>query len=70
MWHRRGVCMSHTITRESIMRIDYATEPLLLGEVAPIIERSRYVIGSERFTCWKLAAFGRRLIFEVIRRDR
>ena len=52
------------------MRIDYATEPLLLGEVAPIIERSRYVIGSERFTCWKLAAFGRRLILEVIRRDR
>lgn len=49
------------------MRIDYATERLLSGEVAPIIERSRYTIAAERFTCWKLAAFGRRLIVEVIR---
>ena len=49
------------------MRIDYATECLLPREIAPMLERSRYVIGSERFTCWKLAAFGRRLIVEVIR---
>lgn len=49
------------------MRLDYATERLLPREVAPIVERSRYVIGRERFTCWKLAAFGRRLIVEVIR---
>jgi hypothetical protein len=49
------------------MRIDYATERLLPREVAPIIERSRYAIGSERFTCWKLAAFGRRLIVELVR---
>jgi hypothetical protein len=46
------------------------TERLLPREVAPMLERSRYAIGSERFTCWKLAAFGRRLIVEVIRRDR
>jgi hypothetical protein len=46
------------------------TERLLPGETAPMLERSRYAIGSERFTCWKLAAFGRRLIVEVIRRDR
>ena len=33
----------------------------------PYQERSSYVIGSERFTCWKLAAFGRRLIVELVR---
>jgi len=52
------------------MRIDYATERLLSGEVAPIIERARYAIDSERFTCWKLAAFGRRLIVELVRQVR
>jgi len=46
------------------------TERLLPREVAPVLERSRYAIGSERFTCWKLAAFGRRLIVEVIRSTR
>lgn len=49
------------------MRIDYATERLLPREVAPMLERARYAIGSERFTCWKLAAFGRRLIVELVR---
>ena len=49
------------------MRIDYATERLLPREIAPIVERSRYAIGFERFTCWKLAAFGWRLIVELIR---
>lgn len=49
------------------MRIEHATERLLPREVAPVLERSRYVIGSERFTCWKLAAFGRRVIVEWIR---
>jgi hypothetical protein len=48
-------------------RVESVTERLLSGEVAPLLERSRYVIGSERFTCWKLAAFGRRLLLDFIR---
>lgn len=43
------------------------TERLLPREVAPMFERARYVIGSERFTCWNVAAFGRRLIVELVR---
>lgn len=46
------------------------TERLLPREVAPMLERERYTFGAERSTCWKLAAFGRRFIVEVIRRDR
>ena len=46
------------------------TERLLPREVAPMLERSRYAIDSERFTCWKLAAFGRRLIVELVRQVR
>lgn len=49
------------------MRIDFAAERLLPREIAPVLERSCYAIGSERFTCWKLAAFGRRLIVELAR---
>jgi hypothetical protein len=48
-------------------RIESTTERLLPGEVAPVLERSRYVIGSERFTCFKLTGFGRRLIVELVR---
>jgi hypothetical protein len=67
----RAVCIpAHVTEGTAIMRIDYVTERLLPREIAPMLERSRYTIGSERFTCWKLAAFGRRLIVEVIRRDR
>lgn len=66
-----AVCVfPHTITEGIPMRIDYATERLLPREIAPMLERSRYAIGPERFTCWKLAAFGRRLIVELVRRDR
>lgn len=49
------------------MRVEYAVEALLPGEVAPMLDRSRYVIHSERYTCWQLAAFGRRLIVDFIR---
>lgn len=49
------------------MRVMHSVERLLPGEVAPIIERSRYAIGPDRFTCWKLAAFRRRLILELVR---
>lgn len=54
------------------MRIDYATEQLLPGEVAPMFERSAYAIPASgycpgRYTCFKLAAFGRRVIVELVR---
>ena len=43
------------------------TERLLPGEAAPLFERSRHTIGTDRVTCWKLAAFGRRLIVDLVR---
>lgn len=49
------------------LRIEATTERLLPREVAPVLERARFVIGSERFVCWKLVAFGRRIIVELVR---
>jgi hypothetical protein len=54
------------------MKLDWATEPLLSGEVAPMFEASRYTIPASgycpgRYTCFKFAAFGRRLIVGLVR---
>lgn len=43
------------------------TERLLPGETAPMFERSRYLIGADRVTCWKVALFRHRLIVDFIR---
>jgi len=49
------------------MKLDWAVEPLLPREIAPLLERSQYVIQGERYTCVKVALFGRRLIVDLIR---
>ncbi len=54
------------------MKLAHVTEQLLPGETAPMFERSAYTIPASgycpgRYTCFKFAAFGRRLILELVR---